>query len=127
MAELTRRRATSARDILDALENGATHTAPGTVIKLSAQRHGDELGISVVDYGDGLPEGDVDQVFAKFHHQSTAGSGSGMGLGLAICRAIAGLHGGRVWAQRVPGGGAAFRLALPIEKAPSVPEETTAT
>ncbi len=109
------------------LENGATHTASGTVIKLSAQRHGDELVISVVDYGDGLPEGDVDQVFAKFHHQSTAGSGSGIGLGLAICRAIAGLHGGRVWAERVPGGGAAFRLALPIEEAPAVPEETTTT
>jgi two-component system sensor histidine kinase KdpD len=107
------------------LENGATHTPPGTVVRLSAQRNEDELVISVVDYGDGLPDGDVEQVFAKFHHQSAPGGG--MGLGLAICRAIARLHGGRVWAERVPGGGAAFRLALPIEKAPTVPDEILTT
>jgi two-component system sensor histidine kinase KdpD len=109
------------------LENGATHTPPGTVVRLSAQRNGDQLVVSVVDYGDGLPEGDVEQVFAKFHHRATAGTGSGMGLGLAICRAIARLHGGSVWAERVPGGGAAFRLAIPIEKAPTVPDEIFAT
>jgi two-component system sensor histidine kinase KdpD len=109
------------------LENAATHTPPGTVIRLSAQRNDDELVVSVIDYGDGLPEGDVERLFAKFHHPSAGGTGSGMGLGLAICRAIARLHGGRVWAERVSGRGAAFRLALPIEKAPAVPEETYAT
>jgi two-component system sensor histidine kinase KdpD len=109
------------------LENGATHTAPGTVIRLSAQRNDDELVVSVVDYGDRLPTGDVEQLFAKFHPHPAGGTGSGMGLGLAICRAIARLHGGRVWAERLPGGGAAFRFALPIESAPAVPEETYAT
>ena len=109
------------------LENGATHTPPGTVVRLSAQQSGDQLVVSVVDYGDGLPDGDVEQVFAKFHHRSTAGTGSGMGLGLAICRAIARLHGGNVRAERVPGGGAAFHLALPIEKPPTVPDEIFAT
>jgi two-component system sensor histidine kinase KdpD len=109
------------------LENAAIHSPPGTVIRLSALRSDEQLVVSVVDYGDGFPDGDVEQVFAKFHHRSAGRAGNGMGLGLAICRAIIHLHGGRVWAERVPGGGAAFRLTLPIEEAPKVPEETPAT
>ena len=96
------------------LENAAAHTPAGTAIKFYAQRDGDMLVVSVVDYGDGLPEGDVDQVFAKFHHRSAAGTGRGMGLGLAICRALARLHGGRVSAERVAGGWSAFLLTIPI-------------
>ena len=41
----------------------------------------------------------------------------------AICRAIVKLHGGRAWAERVPGGGTAFRFSLPVEQAPSLPVE----
>jgi two-component system sensor histidine kinase KdpD len=48
-----------------------------------------------------------------------------VGLGLAICRAIVHLHGGRIWAERRPEGGSAFRFALPLEEAPVVPAETT--
>jgi two-component system sensor histidine kinase KdpD len=108
------------------LENAATHTPSGTVVRLSARRLETEILVSVVDYGDGLPEGDPDQVFTKFHHQAIEGTRSDMGLGLAICRAIAHLHGGRVWVERVSGGGAAFHLALPLEDAPKVPEESQA-
>ena len=46
-----------------------------------------------------------------------------MGLGLAICRAIVHLHGGRAWAERLPGGGSAFRFTLPLEDPPSMPAE----
>ena len=50
-------------------------------------------------------------------------SAGGMGLGLAICRAIVGLHGGRAWAERIAGGGIAFRFTLPVEDAPAMPPE----
>ena len=47
-----------------------------------------------------------------------------MGLGLAICRAIVALHGGRIWAERLPGGGTAFRFTLPLEsRRPTMPAE----
>jgi two-component system sensor histidine kinase KdpD len=76
----------------------------------------------VADHGPGLPAGDPEQLFAKFHRGTTEGALGGVGLGLAICRAIVRLHGGRIWAER-RSPGAAFLFTLPIEAAPVVPTE----
>jgi two-component system sensor histidine kinase KdpD len=104
------------------LENAARHTPPHTLIRLRAQAHGGELVVSVEDFGPGLPEGEIEHVFEKFHH----GERGGVGLGLAICRAIVRLHGGRIWAERLPAAGTAFRLALPLELPPEMPAEAPA-
>jgi two-component system sensor histidine kinase KdpD len=101
------------------LENAARHTPPRTLIRLKAQNQGTQLVISVEDFGPGLPEGDLERIFDKFHR--------GAGLGLAICRAIVQLHGGRIWAERLPGVGTAFRFTLPLEAQPAMPSEALAT
>jgi two-component system sensor histidine kinase KdpD len=105
------------------LENAARHTPAGTEITVSATRGGNEVVISVEDRGPGLPDGDPEQLFAKFHRGARESSIAGVGLGLAICRAIVTLHGGRIWAERRAGGGSAFRFTLPLEAPPSVPGE----
>ncbi|HMA90350.1 MAG TPA: sensor histidine kinase KdpD [Burkholderiales bacterium] len=105
------------------LENAAKFTPPGTTVRLRAERRAGELLVSVEDDGPGLPPGDPEQLFAKFYRGAAEGAIAGAGLGLAICRAIVGLHGGRIWAERLPGRGAAFRFTLPLEEAPAVPAE----
>jgi len=100
------------------LENAARHTPPRTLIRLRAQVAGGEMVVSVEDFGPGLPEGDLERIFKKFH--------KGAGLGLAICRAIAELHKGRIWAERLPGVGTAFRFTLPLETPPPMPVEAFA-
>lgn len=104
------------------LENAARHTPAGTLVRLRACREDNSVVISVEDFGAGLDDHDMERVFAKFHRGATEGAG-GVGLGLAICRAIVNLHGGRAWAERVPGGGTAFRMRLPLEEAPGLPVE----
>ena len=104
------------------LENAARHTPSRTLIRLRGQAQGGELIVSVEDFGPGLPAGEIGQVFEKFHH----GEHGGVGLGLAICRAIVRLHGGRIWAERLPAAGSAFRFALPIERPPQMPPEALA-
>jgi two-component system sensor histidine kinase KdpD len=108
------------------LENAAIHTQPGTVVRLRAWRSGQELVVSVEDYGAGLPQGDEERIFAKFEHGVAEGRPGGVGLGLAISRAIVVLHGGRAWAERLPLGGSAFRFTLPLEAQPAVPAEAAA-
>ena len=104
------------------LENAARHTPAGTV-RLRARREARELVISVEDYGPGVPADDIERVFAKFEHGVAEAKGGGMGLGLAICRAIVGLHGGRIWAEKLPLGGSAFRFTLPLDEPPVLPAE----
>jgi two-component system sensor histidine kinase KdpD len=111
--------------LVNLLENCARHTPAGTVVRVYARRSGQQVTVTVEDYGDGIPERDLERVFAKFH-QGTVEGAPGIGLGLAICRAIVRLHGGRTWAERVSGGGTAFRFTLPVEASPAVPEEVPA-
>jgi two-component system sensor histidine kinase KdpD len=107
------------------LENAAKHTPPRTLIRVRAQRSGESMTVSVEDFGPGLPEGDPEQLFAKFERGASAGR-DGMGLGLAICRAIVRLHEGSIWAERLAGGGTAFRFTLPLEAPPEMPAEAAA-
>lgn len=100
------------------VENAACHTPAGTAMWVRARAEPDRVVMSVEDYGGGLADADIERVFAKFEH----GAGGGVGLGLAICRAIVRLHGGRAWAERLPGG-TAFRFSLPREPVPAVPAE----
>jgi two-component system sensor histidine kinase KdpD len=104
------------------LENAAKHTPAETVVRVRAQKHDDEILVTVEDYSGGVSDRDLEHIFAKFSRGSVEGAGTGMGLGLAICRAIVRLHGGRAWAERVPGG-TAFRFTLPLEEPPPVPTE----
>lgn len=108
------------------LENAARHTPAGTVVRLRAQSDGGELTVAVEDFGPGLPDADLERVFAKFSHAGGETAAGGIGLGLAICRAIIRLHGGRAWAEQMAGGFTAFRFSLPLEPAPASPVEGTA-
>ena len=105
------------------LDNAARHTPPGTVVRLRAKCDGPEMVVSVEDYGPGIDERDMERVFGKFQRGTSEAPGGGVGLGLAICRAIVRLHGGKAWAEQIPGGGIAFRFTLPVEPAPRPPEE----
>jgi two-component system sensor histidine kinase KdpD len=104
------------------LENAARHTPAGTLVRLRAAAQDGDLTVSVEDFGPGLQPEDFKRLFAKFHRGAAEGPAGGVGLGLAICRAILKLHGGRIWAEQLPGGGSAFRFALPLEAPPPPPE-----
>ncbi|WP_437727175.1 hybrid sensor histidine kinase/response regulator [Sorangium sp. So ce861] len=65
--------------------------------------------LSVTDSGEGVPAGDLERIFEPFFTTKARG----LGVGLAISRSIVEAHGGRLWAERVPGEGATLRCALP--------------
>jgi two-component system sensor histidine kinase KdpD len=98
------------------LENAAKHTPPGTPIEVGATSRPGEVVAYVADRGPGLPPGEEETIFRKFHRGG--GAAGGIGLGLTISRGIVTAHGGRIWAENRPEGGAIFRLALPISGTP---------
>jgi two-component system sensor histidine kinase KdpD len=100
------------------LENAAKYTPPDTPIEIRAAIGEDEVVVEVSDRGPGLPTGSEKQVFEKFYRVQPESNQGGVGLGLAICLAIVEAHGGRIWAENRPGGGASFKFALPATGVP---------
>ena len=72
----------------------------------------------VRDGGAGLPEAELEQIFAKAYRGSNASGVAGSGLGLYMARAIADVHGGTVTARNVRESGAEFRIWLPVATVP---------
>jgi two-component system, OmpR family, sensor histidine kinase KdpD len=108
------------------LENAGRYTLPGTLVRLRAQLQAGELVVSVEDFGAGLSPQEFDRIFSKFYRSRPEAGATGTGLGLSICRAIVHLHGGRIWAEQLPGGATALRFTLPLETVPEVPAESIA-
>jgi two-component system sensor histidine kinase KdpD len=96
------------------LENAARYSPPNTPIAIGAGLRGAELELWVADRGPGIPLTEREAIFDRFyrleHHETEP---HGTGLGLAICRGLVDAHGGRLWIEESPGGGATFRLRVP--------------
>lgn len=104
--------------LINLLDNAIKYTDPASPLEVSAFAGHGVVTVQVADHGPGLEPGDEERVFDKFHRGS-ADNTRGAGLGLAICRGIIQAHGGRIWAENRPGGGAVFRFTLPMEPTPA--------
>jgi two-component system sensor histidine kinase KdpD len=110
--------------LMNLLDNAAKYAPAGTPIYIHAWIDAGEVLVQVADRGPGLAAEDLEHVFEKFYRgaHATATASRGAGLGLAICRAIIQAHGGRIWAENRPGGGACFLFSLPLEGSPPTVE-----
>ncbi|QDT56622.1 Phytochrome-like protein cph1 [Caulifigura coniformis] len=87
------------------------------VIRIDAQKTGQEWVFSVADKGIGIPADSRDRVFAIFQRLKSPGSVPGTGIGLSLCRQIVEHHGGRIWIEGEPGEGTTVRFTIPIRDA----------
>jgi CheY-like chemotaxis protein/two-component sensor histidine kinase len=94
---------------------------PDNEIRVRLQRLGDDqVVLEVRDNGPGIPPDLLPRIFDPFF--TTKNVGVGMGLGLSICHGIVTAHGGAVTVDpQLPGGGACFRVSLPVAKQPARP------
>ena len=81
-------------------------------VVVSADRTATGWEVTVADNGTGVPPEQRERVFDVFTRLDPA-SGAGHGLGLSTCQRIVERHGGRIWLDESPGGGATVRFVLP--------------
>jgi two-component system OmpR family sensor kinase len=105
------------------VRNALVHTPTGTPIEVSLFAEPQRAVIEVVDHGFGIPEGQAEKIFERFHRANPELSGDrgGSGLGLSIAAAVAAAHRGSVRVLPTPGGGATFRVELPLVEAHVTP------
>ncbi len=113
--------------LLNLLGNAIKFTETGGV-RVTAERQGAELLISVRDTGIGVPPEDAERIFESFQQGQSGISGKyqGTGLGLAISRRLVEMHGGRLWVKSTPGQGSIFTFSIPQRAVPEAMDLTTA-
>ncbi|HEX7311891.1 MAG TPA: MASE1 domain-containing protein [Gaiellaceae bacterium] len=94
--------------------NALKHTPPGTGVSVSVSAGSGRLLLRVDDSGEGVPDELKQQIFEPFVRVNGAGGAPGTGIGLALVAQFAALQGGKAWVEDRPGGGASFRVSLPL-------------
>jgi two-component system sensor kinase FixL len=100
------------RNAMEAMEKSERRE----ILLSTAAGAGDLLTVNVADTGSGISEELALQLFRPF----VTTKPHGMGVGLSISRTIIESHGGRIWVEPNPGGGAIFRFTLRLVREPDL-------
>jgi signal transduction histidine kinase len=105
--------------VLNLLDNAVKHGGRGVRVRVALREHAGMATLTIDDSGPGIPRAQRDHVFRPFA-QLAGRNVAGAGIGLAIVRDVVLAHGGRVWVEDAPHGGARVVITIPAH-APTVP------
>jgi two-component system OmpR family sensor kinase len=98
--------------------NAVRYTPEGSPLEIGVSADTDRqvAVLSVIDHGEGVPPQIREKIFQRFWRADTSRTREtgGSGLGLAIVASIVVAHHGTVDVVETPGGGATFRVTLPL-------------
>jgi heavy metal sensor kinase len=115
--------------IANVLDNAIKYGPVGSTVTIRAQRLDSQALLAIVDEGPGIPAEHRERVFHRFFRVDEARSRDrgGAGLGLAIAKWAVEIHGGQITVSERDGGGAEFRILLPLAQRVEVPDEQRTT
>lgn len=104
--------------LVNLIDNAVEHTPEGSNITISTKHEDDQVSVSVIDDGPGVPNDIKPKIFQMFFTTGNVRSDArrGLGLGLALCRAIISAHGGKIWVSNNNPHGSIFTFSLPLIK-----------
>jgi len=109
-------RALMERVLENLLANAARHTPSGTDVWVRLRTEPGGVLIVVEDAGPGVAPDKRELIFSPFGQGDVQAHAPGLGVGLSLVARFVDLHRGRVWVEDRPGGGASFRVLLPIDQ-----------
>ncbi len=110
--------------VLDNLiSNAVKYGRPDAEIRIEWLNRGDRLEVVVTNHGPGIPAEELPQLFSRFGRTRGARTHRtpGIGLGLYIARGLVEAHGGRIWAESVPGQSTSFHFTVADGASPRPP------
>jgi len=115
--------------ITNLMANAIRFTSDGSTIdiRVSIDDAAERAMIEVIDHGEGIPPQIREKIFQRFWRADTSRTREtgGSGLGLAIVSSIVAAHNGAVDVVETPGGGATFRVSLPLAGSAAAPQSVT--
>jgi signal transduction histidine kinase len=104
------------RILANLLSNAAKYTPPNSPIEVALAVDGDAAVLTVADHGCGIAEAERDKVFRLFYRvdDESMRATRGIGIGLALVKQLVDQMNGEVRIDETPGGGATFRVAVPL-------------
>jgi len=100
--------------LIQLLTNAGKYSPPDSPIRITAEREGNAVNISVADLGPGIDDFEQALIFDKFYRgKSERYRVQGTGLGLAIAKAVVEAHGGTIGVVSQLGHGSVFYFKLP--------------
>jgi PAS domain S-box-containing protein len=101
--------------LINLLTNAIKYSPSGEKVLVSLIQTDSQVRISVQDFGFGIPEDQLKQIFTRFHRVDDVSPNiSGLGIGLYICSEIIERHNGKIWAESQTGKGSTFWISLPL-------------
>jgi signal transduction histidine kinase len=106
--------------VIDTLMDTSIGNSPrGSQISLELEKLDDIAQFTISDSGEGIPEGEIDRIFDKFHIDSDMERKALTdGMNLYISKRIIQRHGGKIWCESYVGLGTSFLFSLPIHSDP---------
>jgi signal transduction histidine kinase len=106
-------RAALHRLFLALLDNALKYSHPGGDVILTVDQAGDQVTVTVQDFGSGIAAVDLPHIFQRFYRANPSRTGGGHGLGLSFAENIARAHGANIDVDSVEGAGSRFRVVFP--------------
>ncbi len=102
------------RVLINLFQNAIKFTPSNGQIEFGIETDGELIRFWVQDSGPGVDPEYIDRIFDKYTRIHPDERIKGLGLGLAFCRLAVEGHGGRIWVENLPEGGAIFSFTIPV-------------
>ena len=99
--------------ITNVVGNAIKFSEKNSEILIAVKEDPENIRFEVEDYGIGLTEAEINNLFQRFGRSELNNDNEGVGLGLAITKEIIDQHRGKIWVESQPGKGCRFVMELP--------------